>query len=64
LERYLDEAYLASLRTVRVVHGKGTGTLRRLVREELSRHPLVSAVRGGGPGEGGEGVTIAELVPR
>ncbi|MGI6209806.1 MAG: endonuclease MutS2 [Anaerolineae bacterium] len=64
LQRYLDEAYLAALRTVRVVHGKGTGTLRRLVREELTRHPLVASVRSGGPGEGGEGVTIAELVPR
>lgn len=64
LERYLDEAYLASLARVRVVHGKGTGTLRRLVREELARHPLVSSVRSGGPGEGGDGVTIAELVAR
>ncbi|NPV09162.1 MAG: endonuclease MutS2 [Anaerolineae bacterium] len=64
LQRYLDEAYLAALGRVRVVHGKGTGTLRRFVREELARHPLVASVRSGGPAEGGDGVTVVELVPR
>ncbi|MGQ9554465.1 MAG: endonuclease MutS2 [Anaerolineae bacterium] len=64
LHRYLDDSYLAGLRQVRIVHGKGTGALRRLVREELAHHPLVAAVRQGQPYEGGDGVTIAELVPR
>ncbi|MHB0875314.1 MAG: endonuclease MutS2 [Anaerolineae bacterium] len=64
LQRYLDDSYLAGLRQVRIVHGKGTGVLRRLVREELVRHPLVASARSGGPHEGGEGVTVAEFVPR
>jgi len=64
LMHYLDDAYLAGLQRVRIVHGKGTGTLRRLVREELAHHPLVAAVRQADARDGGEGVTIAELVPR
>lgn len=62
LDKYLDRAYLAHLPEVHIVHGKGTGALRRLVREELQRHPLVASYRPGGPDEGGNGVTIAELV--
>ena len=64
LSRYLDQSYLAGLPRVRIVHGKGTGALRRIVREELSRHPLVAAIHKAQEYEGGEGVTIAELVPR
>ena len=62
LDRYLDDDFLAGLYQVRVVHGKGTGTLRQAVREQLARHPLVKSYRPGGYGEGGEGVTIVELV--
>ncbi len=62
LEKYLDKAYLAHLPEVHIVHGRGTGALRRLVREELQKHPLVVSYRHGGPDEGGNGVTIAELV--
>lgn len=61
LIKYLDNAYLAHLSEVRIVHGKGTGTLRRLVREELQKHPLVASHRPGLPKEGGSGVTVAEL---
>jgi DNA mismatch repair protein MutS2 len=61
LDKYLDRAYLSHLPEVRIVHGKGTGTLRQLVREELRRHPLVASYRPGLPEEGGEGVTIAEF---
>lgn len=61
LIKYLDNAYLAHLSEVRIVHGKGTGTLRRLVREELQKHPLVASHRPGLPKEGGNGVTVAEL---
>jgi DNA mismatch repair protein MutS2 len=64
LEKYLDRAYLAGLPYVRVVHGKGTGTLRKLARELLRQHPLVAAVQEAAPHEGGEGVTIAKLVSR
>lgn len=64
LARYLDEAYLSALPFVRIVHGKGTGTLRQVVRKTLAEHPLVASFRPGELNEGGEGVTIAKLVPR
>jgi DNA mismatch repair protein MutS2 len=62
LEKYLDEAYLAGLPTVRIVHGKGTGRLRQAVRQALRLHARVAAQRIGDPGEGGDGVTVATLV--
>ncbi len=62
LEKYLDDAYLAGLPWVRIIHGKGTGALRRAVREALTHHPLITEIRSGEPGEGGDGVTIAYLV--
>ncbi|MDH4208281.1 MAG: endonuclease MutS2 [Anaerolineae bacterium] len=61
LDKYLDQAALAHLPDVRIVHGKGTGTLRRLVRDQLRDHPLVAAYRTGLPEEGGDGVTVVEL---
>lgn len=64
LEKYLDRAYLAGLPYVRVVHGKGTGTLRKLARDLLREHPLVASLHEAAPHEGGEGVTIAKLVAR
>ncbi len=64
LEKYLDRAYLAGLPYVRIVHGKGTGTLRKLTRDLLREHPLVAEIREAEPHEGGEGVTIARLVSR
>jgi DNA mismatch repair protein MutS2 len=62
LDKYLDQVYLARLPEVRIVHGKGTGTLRQVVREELHRHPLVASYRPGLPEEGGNGVTVAEMI--
>jgi len=62
LDRYLDAASLAGLPWVQIVHGKGTGALRRAVRDFLRTHPLVQSYRAGEEGEGGEGVTIATLV--
>jgi DNA mismatch repair protein MutS2 len=62
LERYLDNAYLARLPWVRIIHGKGTGALREAVRNLLRRHPAVGEFRSGGDGEGGDGVTVAKLV--
>ncbi len=64
LDRYLDRAYMAGLPYVRIVHGKGTGTLRKLARDLLREHPLVAEVREAAPHEGGDGVTIARLVAR
>jgi DNA mismatch repair protein MutS2 len=61
LEAYLDEALLAGLDSVRIVHGSGTGALRRAVREALAEHPRVQGVRTGRRDEGGDGATIAEL---
>ncbi|UCB43152.1 MAG: endonuclease MutS2 [Dehalococcoidales bacterium] len=61
LNSYLDNASLAGLYEVRIVHGSGTGVLRNIVRELLPHHPLVKSFRPGGRGEGGNGVTIAQL---
>jgi DNA mismatch repair protein MutS2 len=61
LERYLDSAYLAGLPFVRIIHGKGTGKLRTVVRQALKGHPHVKAFDAGGDTEGGEGVTVAKL---
>jgi DNA mismatch repair protein MutS2 len=64
LDRYLNDAFMAGLYQVRVVHGKGAGILRQAVREELTRHPLVKSHRPGGYGEGGAGVTIVQLAEK
>jgi DNA mismatch repair protein MutS2 len=61
LDRYLDDAALAGLGSVTIIHGLGTGALRDAVRMEAAAHPLVSSVRPGGRGEGGDGATIAVL---
>jgi len=62
LDRHLDTALRAGLPWVHVIHGKGTGALRRAVRSFLADHPLVSTYEAGDEGEGGEGVTITKLV--
>lgn len=61
VEHYLDDAFVAGLPSVRLVHGKGTGALRRAVRDLLSGHPLVESFREGEPAEGGAGATVAAL---
>lgn len=58
LEHYLDQAFLAGLPYVRIVHGKGTGKLRDMVRKELKKNPHIDRFEPGGPTEGGDGVTI------
>jgi DNA mismatch repair protein MutS2 len=62
LERYLDNAALAELPWVRIIHGKGTGTLRRAVRDTLHTHPLVVDYEAAPEREGGDGVTVVHLV--
>lgn len=61
VDRYLDSAALASLPSVRIIHGKGTGALRRAIRDLLDTHHHVSSYRDGEAGEGGTGVTIASI---
>lgn len=61
LDRYLESAYLAGLPFVRIIHGKGTGRLRQVIREALTQSPHVKSWESGGDKEGGEGVTIGKL---
>lgn len=61
LDKYLDDACLAHLSQVRIVHGKGTGALRKAVHNYLKRQKHVKSYRLGGMGEGDSGVTIVEL---
>lgn len=61
VERYLDRATRAGLPFVRLIHGKGTGALRRAIREMLKANPLVRAFESGSEAEGGDGVTIVYL---
>ena len=61
LDKYLDDAYLAHLPSVRIVHGKGTGALRKAVQGMLKRNKYVKSYRLGEFGEGDAGVTIATL---
>ena len=61
LARYLDDASLAGLGSVTIIHGLGTGALRDAVRAEASASPLVKSVRPGERGEGGDGATIVAL---
>ncbi len=56
----LNNASLDGVENIRIIHGKGTGALRRAIREYLDRHPLASAYEGG-EGNGGEGVTVVEV---
>ena len=61
LDKYLDDAYLAHLNSVRVVHGRGTGALKNAVHAHLKRQKYVKTYRLGTFGEGDTGVTIVEF---
>ena len=61
LESYLDKASLANLTPVYIVHGNGTGALRRYIRDYVSTSPYVAKYRAGEQSEGGDGVTIIDI---
>jgi len=61
LGRYLDDAALAGLDRVTIIHGLGTGALRDAVRAQAGDHPQVKDVRPGERGEGGDGATVLSL---
>ncbi len=61
VDKYLDDAVLAGLPQVRIIHGKGTGALRKAVTDQLKADRRVVSYRLGGVGEGGDGVTVAKL---
>lgn len=61
VDKYLDDAILAGAPQVRIIHGKGTGALRKAVTDFLRGHRHVASYRLGGLGEGGDGVTVAKI---
>ena len=61
VDRYLDQALHGGLKSVRIIHGKGTGALRAAVHEMLRGHPLVHRFRTAPAREGGDGATVVEL---
>lgn len=61
LGKYIDDAYVSGLNSVRIVHGKGSGVLRNVVADELRRNPVVKSYHLAEYGEGDTGVTIAEF---
>lgn len=61
LEKYIDDSLLAGYPKVTIIHGKGTGALRKGVQEFVKSHPSIAAFRPGGSGEGGSGVTVIEF---
>lgn len=61
LDRYIDNAVLAGITDIRIIHGKGTGVLRKAVQEHLRRHKSIKSFRLGVFGEGENGVTIAQV---
>ena len=61
VDRYLDQALHSGLKSVRIIHGKGTGALRAAIHDMLRGHPLVHRFRTAPPREGGDGATVVEL---
>jgi len=61
IDVYLNDAFLANLREVRIIHGFGMGVVRQITRDFLASHPLVKSFRPGDKDEGSDGVTVVTL---
>lgn len=61
VDKYLDDAFLSGINEVSLIHGKGTGSLRKGIRDALKTHPHVKEYRSGGLSEGGDGVTVVTI---
>jgi DNA mismatch repair protein MutS2 len=61
LDKYLDDVYLSNLQNITIIHGKGTGILRKGIREYLKKHKAVAEYREGAYGEGDSGVTVVKM---
>jgi DNA mismatch repair protein MutS2 len=61
LDQYLHDSYVNGQSTVRIIHGKGTGALRRAIRDQLHDHPLVQSYQSEDAKQGGDGVTVVKL---
>ena len=61
LDKYLDDAYIAGLKEVTIIHGRGEGILKEGLRKVLKKHKLAASYRKGKYDEGGDGVTIVTL---
>jgi DNA mismatch repair protein MutS2 len=63
VDEYLDSAFLSGLPWVHIVHGRGTGALRKAIRDHLRQHPLVKEYAKAPENQGGDGVTVVKFVP-
>jgi DNA mismatch repair protein MutS2 len=61
VDTYLNNAMMAGLPMVRLLHGKGTGALRLAIREQLAHHPLVKSFASAAANDGGDGITVVQL---
>jgi DNA mismatch repair protein MutS2 len=61
IDQYLHDNYMHGQNTIRIIHGKGTGALRKAIRDQLKDHPLVKSFAAEDPKQGGEGATVVQL---
>jgi DNA mismatch repair protein MutS2 len=64
LDLFIHDCFIAGMTQVKIVHGKGTGTLRQEVRRFVKKHPLVKSFGPGGYADGGEGVTVVDFTDK